>query len=145
MMDDRRLDTVRAYDECMINRMILCVLFSVQEAWRSKSMKMARRGVIFGLLAVLAVLDQSDAQGAPPEARGLDLYFIDVQGGAATLLVTPERESVLIDSGWPGLEDRDPKRIVQSSRIVAGSTISTTWSRPTGTWTTSAAWPGWRS
>ena len=41
-------------------------------------------------------------------------------GGAATLIVTPERESVLIDSGWPGLEDRDPKRIVHVLKDVAG-------------------------
>ena len=38
------------------------------------------------------------------EARPLEIFFIDVQGGAATLIVTPERESILIDSGWPGLE-----------------------------------------
>lgn len=31
----------------------------------------------------------------------LDIYWIDVEGGAATLIVTPEKESVLIDSGWP--------------------------------------------
>ena len=53
-------------------------------------------------------------------ARGLEIYFIDVQGGAATLLVTPERESVLIDSGWPGFDDRDPKRIVHVLKDLAG-------------------------
>lgn len=31
----------------------------------------------------------------------LDIYWIDVEGGAATLIVTPGKESVLIDSGWP--------------------------------------------
>jgi competence protein ComEC len=31
----------------------------------------------------------------------LDIYWIDVEGGASTLIVTPEKESVLIDSGWP--------------------------------------------
>ena len=54
------------------------------------------------------------------QSRGLDIYFIDVQGGAATLIVTPERESILIDSGWPGLEDRDPKRIVHVLKDLAG-------------------------
>ena len=54
-------------------------------------------------------LGGSDADAAPPESRGLDIYFIDVMGGAATLIVTPERESILIDSGWPGLDDRDPE------------------------------------
>ena len=60
--------------------------------------------------------------GLLPAAWGegrLDLYFIDVQGGAATLLVTPERESILIDSGWAGFDDRDPKRIEHVVRDVA--------------------------
>ena len=54
------------------------------------------------------------------EDTGLDIYFIDVQGGAATLIVTPEKESILIDSGWPGLDDRDPKRIAHVLKDVAG-------------------------
>src|SRR4028119_934542 len=60
------------------------------------------------------------AAGRQASARGLDIYFIDVMGGAATLVVTPERESILIDSGWPGLEDRDPKRIEHVVEEVAG-------------------------
>jgi len=52
------------------------------------------------------------AQTPPSEpVRSMDIYFIDVLGGAATLVVTPQRESILIDSGWPGNGDRDPKRI----------------------------------
>jgi competence protein ComEC len=58
---------------------------------------------------------------AQPAATGpFEIYFIDVAGGAATLLVTPDRESVLIDSGWSGLNDRDPKRIVHVLRDLAG-------------------------
>jgi beta-lactamase superfamily II metal-dependent hydrolase len=57
--------------------------------------------------------------GADTPGRGLDIYFIDVMGGAATLLVTPERESILIDCGWPGLDDRDPKRIEHVLKDVA--------------------------
>lgn len=56
----------------------------------------------------------------PGEEQPLDIYFIDVDGGAATLLVTPERESILIDSGWPGKEDRDPSRIVRVLKEAAG-------------------------
>lgn len=44
-------------------------------------------------------------------ARTLDIYWVDVEGGAATLIVTPAGESVLIDSGNPG--QRDPQRIVK--------------------------------
>src|SRR5262245_53679979 len=46
--------------------------------------------------------------------RGLDVYFIDTEGGAATLLVTPARESVLIDCGNPGR--RDAERIAQTAK-----------------------------
>ena len=39
----------------------------------------------------------------------LDIYWIDAEGGGATLIVTPAGESVLIDSGNPF--ERDPGRI----------------------------------
>src|SRR5438128_2121205 len=39
--------------------------------------------------------------------RGLDVYFIDTEGGAATLIVSPARESILIDCGNPGTRDAD--------------------------------------
>jgi len=48
------------------------------------------------------------AQGGKP----LEVYFIDVEGGQATLFVTPSGQSMLIDTGYPGLEDRDVKRVV---------------------------------
>lgn len=44
-------------------------------------------------------------------ADTLDIYWIDVEGGAATLIVTPAGETVLMDAGWPGFERRDAKRI----------------------------------
>lgn len=50
------------------------------------------------------------------ESKGLDLYWVDVEGGAATLIVTPAGESILIDTGMPG--DRDPKRIVKLAREI---------------------------
>ncbi len=31
----------------------------------------------------------------------LDIYWIDVEGGGGTLIVTPAHESILIDTGWP--------------------------------------------
>ena len=54
-------------------------------------------------LATLLVL-----AAAPSPSRGLEIYWIDVEGGAATLLVTPNGESILVDSGWP--EERDVQR-----------------------------------
>ncbi|GAB4144739.1 MAG: hypothetical protein Tsb009_16570 [Planctomycetaceae bacterium] len=50
----------------------------------------------------------------------LDIYFIDVEGGAATLFVTPAGESLLIDSGYPDNNGRDRNRILHVVRNVAG-------------------------
>ncbi len=36
------------------------------------------------------------------ESRSLQIYFIDVEGGQATLVVTPSGQAILIDTGWPG-------------------------------------------
>ena len=40
-------------------------------------------------------------------ARTLDIYFIDVEGGQATLIVTPAGETFLVDTGWSGANGRD--------------------------------------
>jgi beta-lactamase superfamily II metal-dependent hydrolase len=50
--------------------------------------------------------------------KTLDLYWIDSEGGGSTLIVTPEGESVLIDTGNPG--GRDAKRIHKVATEVAG-------------------------
>ncbi|MDB4798804.1 MBL fold metallo-hydrolase [Verrucomicrobia bacterium] len=52
------------------------------------------------------------------EDRRLDIYWIDVVGGAATLIVTPAGEATLIDTGMP--RDRDVNRIEACVREVAG-------------------------
>ncbi|HXJ58581.1 MAG TPA: MBL fold metallo-hydrolase [Verrucomicrobiae bacterium] len=52
--------------------------------------------------------------------KTLDIYWIDVEGGGATLIVTPNGESVLIDSGNPG--GRDSSRIHKAATQVAGLT-----------------------
>jgi competence protein ComEC len=50
------------------------------------------------------------------QTRNLEIYWIDVEGGAATLIVTPSGQSLLVDAGWPG--DRDPKRIVAAAKTA---------------------------
>jgi hypothetical protein len=42
------------------------------------------------------------AAPVPQASNALQVYFVDVEGGQATLLVTPARQSLLIDTGWPG-------------------------------------------
>ena len=68
------------------------------------------------LIAAIVMLALTSATGwtADKPARGLEIYFIDTEGGAATLLVTPTGESVLIDCGNPGARDAD--RIYRTSK-----------------------------
>jgi len=51
----------------------------------------------------------------PAGAGSLQIYFIDVEGGQATLIVSPTGQSLLIDTGWPGYEGRDADRIVAAA------------------------------
>src|SRR3954466_2201106 len=61
------------------------------------------------LLIVLSPLLGWVAPSMAEPPRGLRIHFVDTEGGAATLIVTPAGESVLIDAGNPGA--RDPDRI----------------------------------
>src|SRR5262245_44998464 len=56
-------------------------------------------------------------------ARGLDVYFIDVEGGQSTLVVTPAGESLLIDAGYAGRNGRDPARILAAAADAGISRI----------------------
>ena len=71
------------------------------------------------LVAVVLVASAVSFGRATAPTRTLDIYYVDVEGGAATLIVTPARESLLIDAGWPGFEARDAKRI-QAAMQQAG-------------------------
>jgi competence protein ComEC len=62
-----------------------------------------RRLVFFALLVVSAGMLQA-------QSRNLEIYWVDVEGGAATLIVSPSGESMLIDTGFE-VDDRDAKRI----------------------------------
>ena len=82
--------------------------------------------------ALLAVATAAGAQtpaGAPvprmadvDATTGLRFFFVDVEGGAATLIVTPAGDSILIDSGNPG--DRDAGRIAAAARHMGITEIT---------------------
>ena len=36
--------------------------------------------------------------------KSLDIYFLDMEGGGGTLLVSPSGESMLVDAGNPGAD-----------------------------------------
>jgi competence protein ComEC len=79
----------------------------------------ALRSTLLGIALSGAAL----AQAAAP--RTLDIYFIDVEGGQSTLVVTPDRQSLLIDAGWAGdgtgYRPGDPTRARDANRILAAA------------------------
>jgi len=48
--------------------------------------------------------------------KTLDVYFIDVEGGQATLFVSPSGQSMLVDTGWSGFNNRDADHIVRAAQ-----------------------------
>lgn len=72
---------------------------------------MTRRSfIVIGLILALSSLGVHAGEGD----KRLDIYWVDTEGGAAVLVVTPAGESVLIDTGNPG--ERDSSRIIRTAR-----------------------------
>src|SRR5215813_3142049 len=73
-------------------------------------------GILF-----FAALFATNSSAAPP--KSLLIYIVDVEGGQATLFVTPAGESLLIDTGWDGNNGRDASRIVAAAKNAGVSKI----------------------
>jgi competence protein ComEC len=63
-------------------------------------------------LLACVVTTLATARAATP----LRIYFADVEGGQATLVVSPSGESLLVDTGWPGFNGRDADRIAAMAK-----------------------------
>ena len=87
-------------------RLFLCAFAPLREIFSNSN-------IIHVIVLVATIFFSSVAASA----KTLDIYFIDVEGGAATLIVTPLGESILVDSGFPG--DRDAGRIARVARNFA--------------------------
>src|SRR5438105_4061411 len=69
--------------------------------------------------ALTLVLAAALAFGQPGAANTLRIYVIDVEGGGATLVISPSGQSMLIDSGSPGpAAERDSKRIADAMQAA---------------------------
>jgi beta-lactamase superfamily II metal-dependent hydrolase len=66
-------------------------------------------------LALCCIFTLISFSSAVPAAKPMQIYFIDVEGGQATLVVSPSGQSLLIDTGWPGYEGRDADRILAAA------------------------------
>ena len=60
---------------------------------------------------------------AVSSAQALRLFFIDVEGGQATLVVTPSGQSLLVDTGWPTDTLRDAGRIAAAVKKAGVGTV----------------------
>jgi competence protein ComEC len=68
-------------------------------------------------LACLAAVVLGVALVSAQRAKTLDIYVVDVEGGNATLFVSPSGESLLIDTGNAGMgAARDAARIVDAAK-----------------------------
>ena len=78
----------------------------------------SRMRVVTAFLASLLPLLLCSSQASSETKHGgeLRIFFVDVEGGQATLFVTPAQEALLIDTGWPGNEGRDADRIVAAAK-----------------------------
>jgi competence protein ComEC len=78
----------------------------------------------FGMaaLALLAAAFLAPRAAAGPlglfGGKALEIYFVDVEGGQATLIVSPSGQSLLIDTGWRGFDGRDADRIAQAAKAA---------------------------
>jgi competence protein ComEC len=72
------------------------------------------RVVATTLVGVLALAGSLVAQSG----GRLQSAWIDVEGGASTLFVAPNGQSLLFDTGFPGNDDRDAKRIAAAAKAM---------------------------
>src|ERR1700676_5367126 len=79
--------------------------------------------VVCGAVLSLGLGIVAWATPVPKTGKSLHIYFIDVEGGQATLFVTPTGQSLLIDTGWPENAGRDADRIVAATKLAGISKI----------------------
>ena len=75
------------------------------------------------IVLVATLLSFAHIYAQTPSRTTLDVAFIDVEGGQATLFVTPSGESMLVDAGWSGFEGRDAGRIEAAAKQAGVSRL----------------------
>jgi len=79
--------------------------------------RMQKWMMLCGLLAASCMAAFAQGSGK------LQVYFVDVEGGQSTLFVTPQGESLLVDTGWDDNRGRDADRIVAAAKKAGISKI----------------------
>src|SRR5260370_11638202 len=75
-------------------------------------------GIVVAAMLCFLSFAARNATAAPENGKGLQIFFVDVEGGQATLFVTPEGKSLLVDTGWPDNNGRDAERIVAAAKMA---------------------------
>jgi competence protein ComEC len=75
------------------------------------------RRIVFSLVTILLLTANIDVgidaqRPADPPKPYIDIYFIDTEGGQATLFMSPDGQSMLFDTGTRGGNGRDLNRIL---------------------------------
>lgn len=83
----------------------------------NERLNMKKRFTMCATVCLMLVFVVDFAMAGKKDGR-LEIYWVDVEGGAATLIITHAGESILIDTGNPG--HRDPDRIVAAATKIAG-------------------------
>ena len=103
----------------LLSRVLLAKLersMPLRSAHRCRRLQAAARTFLYLLVCLFVSAAATAAAPLPEASKPLRVYFVDVEGGQATLFVTPEGNSLLIDTGWPGNNGRDADRIVAAAR-----------------------------
>lgn len=70
------------------------------------------------LLLVSALTFAQTSKPASHAGTALQIYSVDVEGGQATLIVSPSGESLLVDTGWADANGRDADRILSAAKLA---------------------------
>lgn len=74
------------------------------------------RTIVLAIAGLAVLFAPTAGLAAANTSAKLQIYVIDVEGGQSTLFVTPTGQSLLIDTGWPDQNGRDPNRIVAAAK-----------------------------
>src|SRR5438445_2149479 len=80
--------------------------------------RILRRDNIFAMRKLIPGILALACAAVLPAAKNLEVYSIDVEGGQATLFVSPSGESLLVDTGWAGFNHRDANRIAAAAKAA---------------------------
>src|SRR5947199_10530976 len=75
----------------------------------------------FMVQTLVCALFSAAAVGA--ESKSLQIFFVDVEGGQATVVVTHSGQSLLLDTGGPGFGARGAGRILRAADAAGADRI----------------------